>query len=216
MPAATRSLQGLFNWREGLASSLPLVLMAVLGGLTWWLVRHTPQPDAPRVAKAPTHEVDYDMSGFTARRFGSDGAARAIVWGRTMRHYADDGSVEIDELRATGFDRLGRQVHATAQRGWSNAKQTELRLTGQARIQRDAASAAPAGPTRPLSQGRLSLQGEELWLYPEAQRVRSDRAVVIIGEHSRIESGALDHDGRTGITQMSRSVRGQHSAPPRP
>lgn len=215
-------MPGKFSWRDGLSSSLPLVLMGLLAAGTWWLVRHTPQPDAPRRAAAPTHEVDYQMSRFEARRYGSDGTQRAVVAGDVMRHYADDGSVEIDAVRARGTDNDGRRIHATALRGISNADNTELRLLGQAHVVRDAVDAAASAPqgaateassSRKTSDGRTELLGEALWLYPNEQRVRSDIAVTLLSETGRIDAGSLDYDGRSGVAQMGHGVRGQYNTP---
>jgi lipopolysaccharide export system protein LptC len=214
------AMPGKFSWRDGLSSSLPLVLMGLLAAGTWWLVRHTPQPDAPRRAAAPAHEVDYQMSRFEARRYGSDGTQRAVVSGDVMRHYADDGSVEIDAVRARGTDNDGRRIHATALRGISNADNSELRLLGQAHVVRDpvnaeaGASQAVATSSRKTSDGRTELLGEALWLYPNEQRVRSDIAVTLLSETGRIDAGSLDYDGRSGVAQLGHGVRGQYAAPP--
>ncbi|HEX2540783.1 MAG TPA: LPS export ABC transporter periplasmic protein LptC, partial [Caldimonas sp.] len=60
---------------------LPLILMAVLAGGTWWLVRNAP-PDERRVeAPAPVHEPDYVMTRFVVQRFGADGALRTQIEG---------------------------------------------------------------------------------------------------------------------------------------
>lgn len=207
-----------FNWRGSLSSSLPIVLMALLAAGTWWLVRHTPQPDAPRAAVSPKHEVDYEMRQFVARRYGSNGAQRAVVEGQVMRHYADDGSIEIDAVRARGVDTSGRHIHATAQRGVSDAENTEIQLLGQARVVREAASAPEPGSSaasapRKATDGRTELQGEALWLYPDEQRVRSDIPVTIIGDDGQIDAGTLDYDGKVGVGLMGQGVRGQYRAP---
>ncbi len=207
-----------FTWRDGLSGSLPIVLMALLAAGTWWLVRHTPQPDAPRRAAAPAHEVDYEMRRFEARRYGTDGAQRAVVTGDVMRHYADDGAVEIDAVRARGTDTSGRRIHATAQRGLSNADNTELQLLGQAHVVRDAldpddADSASAPASRKVTDGRMELLGEALWLYPNAQKVRSDIAVTLLSESGRIDAGSLDYDGKSGVAQLGHGVRGQYRAP---
>lgn len=207
-----------FTWRDGLSGSLPIVLMALLAAGTWWLVRHTPQPDAPRRATAPAHEVDYEMRRFEARRYGTDGAQRAVVTGDAMRHYADDGAVEIDAVRARGTDTSGRRIHATAQRGVSNADNTELQLLGQAHVVRDALDPDDADPARApaprkATDGRMELLGEALWFYPNVQKVRSDIAVTLLSESGRVDAGSLDYDGQSGVAQLGHGVRGQYRAP---
>lgn len=202
-----------FSWREGLSSSLPILLMGVLAAGTWWLVRNTPQPDAPRRAEAPKHEVDYEMRQFVARRYAADGAQRAVVEGQVLRHYADDESIEIDAVRARGTDTQGRHIHASAQRGVSDADSTEIQLLGQAHVVRDAANvAADASAPRKAIDGRLELQGEALWFYPDEQRVHSDTPVLMTSEDGQITAGTLDYDARLGVAQMGQGVRGQYRA----
>lgn len=203
-----------FSWREGLSSSLPILLMGLLAAGTWWLVRNTPQPEGPQRQVSPKHEVDYEMRRFIARRYGANGVQRAVVEGQVMRHYVDDGSVEIDDVRARGTDAHGRLMHATAQRGVSDAENTEIQLLGQARVVRDAAAVPAGGASAPrkTTDGRTELQGEALWFYPDEQRVHSDIAVTMISEDGQIDAGTLDYDGRLGIGQMSKGVRGQYRA----
>lgn len=202
-----------FSWREGLSSSLPILLMGVLAAGTWWLVRNAPQPDAPRAAQAPKHEVDYEMRHFVARRYAADGAQRAVVEGQVLRHYADDESIEIDEVRARGVDTGGRHIHASAQRGLSDADSTEIQLLGQAHVVREAASAAADASTpRKATDGRMELQGEALWFYPDEQRVHSDTPVVMLSEDGQINAGTLDYDARLGVAEMGQGVRGQYRA----
>lgn len=204
------------NWRGGLSTSLPIVLMGLLAAGTGWLVRHTPKPGVPRLAAAATHEVDYEMHRFVGRRYGADGVQRVVVEGQVLRHYADNGVVEIDAVRARGVDTMGRRIHATARRGISNAQNTEIELLGQASVVREAAAAsADPAVSRKLADERTELRGEALWLYPEAQRVRSDIPVTLLSDSAHIDAGTLDYDGKLGVAQMGHGVRGTYlSAPP--
>ena len=87
---------------------LPLVMMAVLAGGTWWLVRNAPIVEGPRKASAPRHEPDYVMTRFIVQRFAADGSLRTQIEGDTLRHYADDDTLEIDaaRIRAIGDERV--------------------------------------------------------------------------------------------------------------
>lgn len=208
------------HWRDVLATSmstyLPATLMALLAAGTWWLVRNTPVPQAPREPRPVQHEIDYEMQRFTVRRFTADGLQRAIVEGSTLRHYVDDDSSEIDAVRVRGIDEVGRRMRAQAARGHANSGQTEVKLTGQARVVREALANPDPTAERKLGDGQLELLGETLWIYPEAQRVRSDEPVTVLTESGRVDAGSLEYYGRQGVTQMGGGVRGHYQEPPRP
>lgn len=192
------------RWRDRLAVSLPVLLMAVLAGFTWWLVRNTPRAEAPRAARPVAHVVDYEMERFMTRRY-EGGSLRVVVEGRQLRHYADDGTVEIDEVRLRAQDAGGRLYRAQAHLGVADAELREVRLDGAARVHREAQPSAGTGA--------LELRGEQLWMDTQAQRVRSQRPVQLVSETGTLTAGTLDHDGRAGVTLLGARVRGRYLAP---
>ena len=46
----------------------PIILLAVLAGLTFWLQKTVDRGDAPR-DRTPRHEIDSKAENFVARRF---------------------------------------------------------------------------------------------------------------------------------------------------
>ena len=86
----------LWRLQSMLASYVPLLLMAMLAGFTWWLIKNTPQLETPREKAAPKHEPDYRMNGFEVERFSSDGRLTGRIIGTEMRHYPDNDTLEID------------------------------------------------------------------------------------------------------------------------
>lgn len=216
MPAQRASWRaGLAAWRERLAVSLPVLVMATLAVLTWWLVRHTPKPDAETPAQAKRHEVDYDMDGFVSWRFVADGSLATTVEGTRMRHFADDGSVEIDAMRLWAVDEGGRVFRATARLAWGDAELRHVRLRGEARVVREAqAGVQPTGGgDSRLREGWLEVLGEEIFIDTPTQGVRSTLPVTLVSEAGRVQAGNLDHDGRAGITRFAGRVKGSYWAP---
>lgn len=205
------------DWRAlgatALSTYLPATLMAVLAAGTWWLVRQTPMPGAPATPSAPRHVVDHEMRRFSAHRFAPDGSRRAVVQGERLRHYMDDGTSLIDAPRVHARDLQGRRLNARAQKGWLSSDQSEVKLLGGALVEREAWTP----PDRPAQagDGPLTLSGEALVLYPSEQRVRSALPVSVVGPGLHMQAGGMDHDGRTGQTQLSGGVRGRYDPPPR-
>lgn len=219
-------------WRDlgatALSTYLPATLMALLAAGTWWLVRQTPLPDAPAAPSAPRHVVDHEMRRFSAHRFAPDGSRRAVVQGERLRHYLDDDTSLIDAPRVQARDAQGRRLNARAQKGWLSSDQSEVRLLGSAVVEREAwtpperAARRSDGPGDGQSDGRsdgpsdgpLALSGEALILYPAEQRVRSALPVTVVSPGLRMQAGGMEHDGRTGQTQLSGGVRGRYDPPP--
>jgi lipopolysaccharide export system protein LptC len=133
-------------WRLGqlVSAYLPLLLMALLALVTWWLEQNTPRIAQPGEKAAPRHEPDYLMERFTMQRFGAEGRMRVQLQGAQMRHYPDTDTYEIDgvTIRAEGGD--GRITIATAQRASCKAPKA-VRRTG-ARSSSKASSCMPFWP----------------------------------------------------------------------
>ena len=53
---------------ERLSLYLPVLLMGLLALGTWWLVRNAPQPQPAVVERPVSHEPDYFMRDFAARK----------------------------------------------------------------------------------------------------------------------------------------------------
>lgn len=206
MNAASSSRRpGTAGWRtalQRLSAYLPLLLMLMLAGATWWLVRHTPVPDAPRAASAPRHEPDYVMSGFSVQHHRPATGARALIEGREMRHYPDTDTVEIDEVRLRATDALGRVTHATARRALAKGDGSEVELLGGAQVRREAAAGREP----------LEFHGEQLKVFPDTGKVLSDQPVLLRRGGMQVEAETLRYDDRQRQLQLAGRVRG--SLPP--
>lgn len=201
-------------WREGLSASLPVLLMAALAAATWWLVRNTPKVDDARPAAARRHEVDYDMQHFRTRRYVAGGRLQTLVEGREMRRYADDGSIEIDDVRLHAMDDGGRRYNGEARLGSADADLRVVQLTGQAKVRREAMVHQDADDAQARrDDGPLQINGEELWMDTQTQRMRSQRPVTLISDDGRMDAGTLDYDGAAGLTLLGRRVRGSYLPP---
>jgi lipopolysaccharide export system protein LptC len=194
-------------WRIGqfVSAYLPLILMALLALASWWLVRNTPRPDAPRVAAPARHEPDYTMNGFTLQRFDGDGALRVQVQGTQMRHYPDTDTLEIDQpqIRATGAD--GSVTLAVAQRALSNGDATEVQLQGNARVTREATAKVPA----------IEFESQFLHAFLATERVKSHLPVRLRQGTSELRVAWLEYDHLARSAKFGGPMRAQFDPPKR-
>ncbi len=180
------------------AAYLPLAMMAILAGVTWWLVRNAPSFDARPVAAPPVHEADYVMTGFVVQRFGPDGSLRTQIEGDRLRHFPDDDTLEIDtaRIRAVGAD--GTVALATAKRALANGDGSEVQLLGDAHVVRPAAGQEEA----------IEFRSEFLHAFRNIEQVRSHRPVVVTQGSSVVRAEGMNYDNLARIVEL----KGRNSA----
>jgi lipopolysaccharide export system protein LptC len=182
-----------------LVAYLPVLLMALLALGTWWLVRNTPVPVAPKPAAAPRHEPDYTMTAFTVQRFGADGRLRVQIEGDRLHHYPDTDTLEIERPRIRAFDADGRTTDASARRALASGDASEVQLIGEAVVTRGALA----------GQDRIEFRGEFLHAFAHTERVRSHLPVLVRRGATEVRADGLDYDHlarRIDFSGRSRAV----------
>ncbi|MEJ8845319.1 LPS export ABC transporter periplasmic protein LptC [Variovorax rhizosphaerae] len=204
MTAGTRKLIALL--RRGIDRGslyLPIIVAAALALGTYWLVRNAPRVAMPAQVEAPTHEPDYFMRGFIVKNFLPHGELRSEVAGAEGRHYPDNDTIEVDQIRLRSISPQGFVTHASADRGLSNGDASEVQLFGNAIVVRDA-SVGPQGKPMP----RLEFRGEFLHAYMDTERVRSDKPVTLTRGTDRFTADSMDYDNLSGVANLNGRVRG--------
>jgi lipopolysaccharide export system protein LptC len=192
--------------RDGLDRAtlyLPVILTALLALGTYWLARNAPKLLEPTVAAAPTHEPDYFMRDFVVKNFLPTGELRSELFGKEGRHYPDNDTLEVDQMRMRSVSPIGLVTRATANRSLSNGDGSEIQLFGNAIIVRDAAT-GPSGQPLP----RLEFRGEFLHAFVNTERVRSNKPVTLIRGTDQFTSDTMDYDNLSGIANLQGRVRG--------
>jgi lipopolysaccharide export system protein LptC len=190
---------------DQLMASLPVLLMALLAAFTYWLVRSTPVPEAPREAAAPRSDPDYVMQGFSVQHYTQAGLPGVRLEGREMRHYPNTDQLEIDDVRVRHTDGQGRVSVATARQAQAEGDGSEVRLVGQAVVVREALTQDAADP---LAQ-RLEFRGDFLHFFVDDQRVESDQPVTLVQGGARIRGQALVYDHTRRLLELTGGVQGE-------
>ncbi len=95
---------------------LPLAVLALLVGLTFWLNRLV-QPPALRDDGALRHDPDTMVEQFNARKLGEDGRVLYTLAARKMVHYPDDDSALLESLTLEAFEPRQPKMTITADHG---------------------------------------------------------------------------------------------------
>lgn len=198
---AWRRLLSLWDWAS---IYLPVVIMAAIALGTYWLVRNAPELALPNTPKAASHEVNYFMRKFNVKSFNEKGQLKSEVSGLEARHYADTDTLEIDQARIQSLSDNGRLVVSTANRALSNADVSQVQLSGNARVVREAAQGAN-GQAVP----RLEFQGEYLHAFVNEERVMSNQPVALIRGGDQFTAESFSYDSLSGVADLKGRVRGR-------
>lgn len=181
---------------------LPVILMGLLALGTYWLARSTPTFAPPAAERAPSHEPDYFLRGFSVKSFGDDGRLKSEVRGAEARHYPDTDTVEIDQPRIRSYNPSGSLTVATAKRAISNGDGSQVQLVGDAVVTREPGTAT--GKPQP----RLEIRGEFLHAFLDEERVTSNKPVRISRGGDVFTADNLAYDNLDRVLELRGRVRG--------
>ncbi|WJF89944.1 LPS export ABC transporter periplasmic protein LptC [Paraburkholderia bonniea] len=119
-----------------LTSLLPLVAMAALAGITWWLLQATLPVPNEGIAKPKTHTPDYFADNFSVSELDQSGATQYRLTATHLVHYEDDEISDLTNPALRAFQPGKPIVTATALRGTINGDGSIVDLYDNARIVR--------------------------------------------------------------------------------
>ena len=188
---------------DRMAIYMPLLMMGLLALGTYWLARNNPGFSAPDSAKEVRHEIDYFMKKFSVRTFDETGRLKSEIFGDEGRHFPDTDILEIDQARIRSLRPDGSITVATGNRAYTNGDASEVQLTGDARVVRDAWRDA-SGKEYP----RLEFRGEFLHAFLNEERVTSHKPVVLTRGLDQFTGDTFDYDNLGQIANLKGRVRG--------
>lgn len=200
LKAASRQLAGVW---DRMAIYMPLLMMGLLALGTYWLARNNPGFSAPETAKEVRHEIDYFMKKFSVRTFDETGRLKSEIFGDEGRHFPDTDILEIDQARVRSLRPDGSITLATGNRAYTNGDASEVQLTGNARVVRDAWRDA-SGKDFP----RLEFRGEFLHAFLNEDRVTSHKPVVLTRGLDQFTGDTFDYDNLGQVANLKGRVRG--------
>ncbi len=192
----------LYRVADSLTLWLPIILMGVLALGTYWLARNTPGAPTATAERAPRHEPDYFMRGFSIRSFDAAGRLQSEIFGTEARHYPDTDTFEVDQPRIRSFNPQGVLTEATARRALSNADGSQVQLIGNAVVTRDGSSRG--GTAAP----KLEIRGEFLHAYLQEDRVTSNKPVQLQRGGDLFQGDSLAYDNLDRLLELKGRVRG--------
>ena len=171
------------------AGLFPVVLMALLAALTFWLDRATQPLDDSRSGKH-RHDPDFIVDNFQVRRFAADGALQHTLLATKMLHYADDESTEVAAPRLT-YHRLPL-LNVTSKTAWLDKDGKHVRLNGDVRIVSDGVKDKP--PTE--------IDTSVLYAVPDDEFAHTDAPVKITQGLTVLNGTGMESNNKTQISVL--------------
>jgi lipopolysaccharide export system protein LptC len=188
---------------DQLAIYLPVLLMGALALGSYWLVRNAPVVQVSAADKPLNHEADYFLRKFSVKTFTPQGKLKNELFGGQARHYADTDTIEIDNIRIHNYNEAGRLTTVTsANRGISNADNSEVQLFGKAISVREAAPDANG-----VMQPKMEFKGEFLHTFVNEERLKSHLPIVIRRGNSEFSAETLDYSHLDRVINLQGRVK---------
>lgn len=177
----------------------PVLLLALLAGLTAWLDQRV-KPLPPSRDGTARHDPDMIVENFVAVKLYPDGTRRHALSGRRMVHYPDDDSTQVEAPEFFHYAPPAEPVHATAQRAVLSRNGENVYFTGKVRISRAAFADTPP----------LFLATEFLHIIPDLDLARTDKAVTLTRGTLRAEAVGMEFNNRARTLKLLSNVKVQY------
>lgn len=176
---------------------LPLAIVGGLVILTTWLGQLVQTP-LSRTSAAIGHTPEYFAEDFNITAYDVGGEPRYRLNAVHMVHYMDDETTELDAPR---FVREGAGISRVVVRslhGKVSSDGRDVHFIGDVRMLQERGTDAPP----------LELSTEYLQVLPEADRMLTDRPVLLKEGRSEVRGAGMVADGKQRTLDLQGRVRG--------
>lgn len=193
-PPSHRRAASLYLWRS-LSLYLPVLLMGGLALTSYWVLRDAPSAHSEAPPPPVQHKPDYFMRVFSVKTYDASGMLTGNIHGDELRHFPDDGTIEVDRARLFSQKKSPQATEATADLLSTDARQETYRLQGNVIV-------TQRGPLV-----STEFRSESLVVIPSRDLVISDTPVVMVRNGDRITADSLRYDDGTGVAELQGRVR---------
>ena len=178
------------------AGSFPLLLLAVLAAMTFWLDRVV-QPPEPAVEPS-TAEPDYIVDGLSAMRMDRDGRIKHTLRAEKMTHYPDNDTTLLVAPRFVTYRENHAPVVVTAKHARMSGNGENVYFEDDVRVVRAQEAHRP----------ELVLETSFLHVIPEANVAKTDQPVTIRDATAVVTASGLELNSETRVLNLQGRVKG--------
>jgi lipopolysaccharide export system protein LptC len=181
---------------ERLSSLFPVVLLALLAALTYWLDRAVQLPVAAR-DKPMAHDPDFIADKLLATRMDVNGRVRDTLHAAKVMHFPDDDSTALEFPRFASYAR-GAPLTITSKQAQVSSNGGNLYFTGGVRATRAALG----------NNSALVVATEYLHVMPDDNIAKTDRHVTISDDTMTLEAVGMELNSESRVLKLNADVRG--------
>lgn len=174
-------------------SWLPLAVLALLVGLTFWL-KQLVQAPAARADGSLRHDPDLMVDNFNARKLGEDGRVLYTLVARKMVHYPDDDSALLESVTLEAYEPRQPKMTVTADHGRLEQGGDRVWIEGNVVVVREADAKNEAA----------RLTTDKLLVLPDEGIARTASEVTLESPNGRAQGTGLEIDNRARTMQLER------------
>jgi len=182
---------------DRLTATVPLILVALLAALTFWLERMV-QPSGRAPGAISRHEPDYIVEKLSAVSMNEKGAAAYTLSAVKMMHYPDDDTTILASPRFVSYGAAKSPVTITASEAVVSSNGQHVYFQDDVRVTRAAQE----------SLSELLVRTDFLHVIPDQNIARTDRTVTITDEATTVTAVGFEINSETRIMKLQSRVRG--------
>lgn len=182
---------------------LPLVLLAILAMLTFW-IDYSVQAPEPKIDGSNRHDPDYILNNFTTTRTDENGDLRYRLTAAEMRHYPDNDTTELEQPHFTRFD-IGKPFTLIeGQKGLVSSNGEKIEFQDDVKVLRQAYN----------GKGEMVVLTDRLDVFPDEEIASTDRPVVITQEPKTvIHATGMIYNKKKQTVQLLHRVKAHYEKP---
>ena len=183
-----------FRW----TSLIPLVAMAALAGITYWLLQATMPPPNEGMARPKQHTPDYFADNFSISELDQSGATQYRLTAATLVHYEDNEFSDLTKPAIRAFQPGKPIVTATGDRGTVNGDASIVDLYDNARIVR-----APG-----FGDPQMQADSQHFRVLVNDDVIETEKPVKLQRGLSIMTASGMNYNNVTRVMQLFGNVRG--------
>jgi lipopolysaccharide export system protein LptC len=181
---------------DKLTAWFPLVLLAILAALTYWL-DHAVQLPAGSRNELGRHDPDYTAVNLSARSMAADGEIKSTLFATKLIHYSDDDSTYLQAPKLVSYS-SGPPITITSREATMSKDGNTVDFQDDVRVSRAAHD----------DKSELVMQTSFLHVIPDEKIAETDRPVTITDANTIVHAVGLELDGKTHILKLKSRVKG--------
>lgn len=183
-----------------------VIVLLLLLVLTTWIQNSLKVEETVQVRDRG--EPDSIMWDFRRTDMGVDGRPKARLEADVMKHYALDGSVELESPVMEIYNKEKvKPWHVTAESGWLSGDGEKLFLYGKVYIWRDKSGQDTA------SEKEIELITTDLKILLEEEYAETSNFVMILSGQSKVTAVGMQADFKKRHLKLLKDVRGHYEKP---